>query len=88
MKFKKTILAALMTMVLSQSVMAQTATIGAVAKYDMFNATALHHTDGVDQIGVGLQTQTDDLTISVRADRLQTKEGGSTVYTAGLVYKF
>jgi hypothetical protein len=54
MKFKKTILAALMTMVLSQSVMAQT----------------------------------DDLTISVRADRLQTKEGGSTVYTAGLVYKF
>lgn len=63
-------------------------TIGAVAKYDMFNATALHHTDGVDQIGVGLQKQTDDLTISVRADRLQTKEGGSTVYTAGLVYKF
>ena len=63
-------------------------TIGAVVKYDMFNATALHHTDGVNQIGVGLQKQTDDLTINVRADRLQTKEGGSTVYTAGLVYKF
>lgn len=63
-------------------------TIGAVAKYDMFNATALHHTDGVNQIGVGLQKQTDDLTINVRADRLQTPQGGSTVYTAGMVYKF
>ena len=55
MKFKKTILAALMTMVLSQSVMAQTATIGGS--------------------GMGI---------------LQNEwvKAGSTVYTAGLVYKF
>jgi hypothetical protein len=63
-------------------------TVGAVAKYDMFNATALVHTDGVKQIGVGLQQEKDNLTFNVRADRLQTKEGGSTVYTAGMVYKF
>ena len=63
-------------------------TIGAVAKYDMFNATALHHTDGVNQIGVGIQQEKDNLTFSARADRLQTKEGGSTVYTAGMIYKF
>ena len=35
-----------------------------------------------------LQQEKDNLTFSARADRLQTKEGGSTVYTAGMIYKF
>ena len=63
-------------------------TMGIVAKYDMFNATVLHHTDGVNQIGVGLQQQKDDLTFNIRADRLQTKQGASNVVTASVVYKF
>ena len=64
------------------------ATVGAVAKYGMVNATVLHHTDGVNQYGVGLSKEQGDLTFNVRADRLQTNQGGSNVYTAGLVYKF
>lgn len=64
------------------------ATVGAVAKYGIVNATALHHTDGVNQYGVGLSKEQGDLTFNVRADRLQTNQGGSNVYTAGLVYKF
>jgi len=63
-------------------------TVGAVAKYDMFNATALYHTDGVKQIGVGLQQEKENLTFNIRADRLQTNQGASNVYSAGLVYKF
>jgi len=63
-------------------------TVGAVVKYDMFNATALYHTDGVKQIGVGLQQEKDDLTFNIRADRLETKQGASNVYSATVVYKF
>lgn len=64
------------------------ATVGAVAKYGIVNATVLHHTDGVNQYGVGLSKEQGDLTFNVRADRLETNQGGSNVYTAGLVYKF
>jgi hypothetical protein len=63
-------------------------TVGAVVKYDMFNATALYHTDGVKQIGVGLQQEKENLTFNIRADRLETNQGASNVYSAGLVYKF
>jgi hypothetical protein len=64
------------------------ATVGAVAKYGLFNATALHHTDGVNQLGVGLQKESDKLTFNVRADRLETNQGGSNVYSAGVIYRF
>lgn len=64
------------------------ATVGAVAKYGIANATVLHHTDGVTQYGVGLTKEQGDLTFNVRADRLETNQGGSNVYTAGLIYKF
>jgi len=63
-------------------------TVGAVAKYGMFNATALHHTDGVTQLGVGLSQDKDNLTFNVRADRLETNQGGSTEYGANLIYRF
>jgi hypothetical protein len=63
-------------------------TVGAVVKYDMFNATALYHTDGVKQIGVGLQQEKDDLTFNIRADRLETNQGASNVYSASVIYKF
>lgn len=64
------------------------ATLGAVAKYGMFNATALHYTDGVNQLGVGLTKSTDKVTFNLRADRLETKDGGSNLYTANMVYMF
>lgn len=63
-------------------------TVGAVAKYGMFNATALYHTDGVSQVGLGLQQEKENLTFNVRADRLQTNQGASNVYSANLIYKF
>jgi hypothetical protein len=64
------------------------ATAGAVVKKGIFNATALYHTDGVTQLGVGLSQEKDNLTFNVRADRLETKQGASNVYGANVIYKF
>jgi len=64
------------------------ATVGAIVKYGVFNATALHHTDGVNQYGVGLTKEQGNLTFNIRADRLETSQGGTNVYGANLVYKF
>ena len=64
------------------------ATLGATAKYGMFNATALIHTDGVNQYGVGLTKSTDKVTFNLRADRLETKDGGSNLYTANMILMF
>jgi hypothetical protein len=64
------------------------ATAGAVVKKGIFNATALYHTDGVAQLGVGLSQEKDNLTFNVRADRLETNQGASNVYGANVIYKF
>ncbi len=64
------------------------ATVGAVAKYGIVNATVLHHTDGVNQYGVGLSKEQGDLTFNIRADRLETNQGGSNVYGANVIYRF
>jgi hypothetical protein len=64
------------------------ATAGAVLKKGIFNATALYHTDGVKQLGVGLSQEKDNLTFNIRADRLETNQGASNVYGANVVYKF
>lgn len=64
------------------------ATAGAVLKKGIFNATALYHTDGVKQLGVGLSQEKDNLTFNVRADRLETNQGASNVYGANVIYKF
>ncbi len=61
---------------------------GLQAKYGLFNAQAIYYTDGVAQLGVGLSKDKDNLTVSVRADRLQTSQGASNVYGARLIYKF
>jgi hypothetical protein len=64
------------------------ATAGAVLRKGIFNATALYHTDGVKQLGVGLSQEKDNLTFNVRADRLETNQGASNVYGANVIYKF
>ena len=64
------------------------ATVGAEVKYNIVNATALVHTDGVKQFGLGLEKSKDKFTINVRADRLETKDGGSNLYTANMIYQF
>lgn len=64
------------------------ATLGAEVKYNMLNATLLHHTDGVTQMGVGLEKSTNKVTFNLRADRLETKDGGSNLYTANMIYQF
>ena len=63
-------------------------TVGAQAKYNMFNATVLHHTDGVTQLGAGLEKTAGKATFNIRADRLETKDGGSNLYTANMIYQF
>jgi hypothetical protein len=64
------------------------ATVGAQVKYNIVNATALIHTDGVKQYGLGLEKSLDKVTFNLRADRLETKDGGSNLYTANMVYMF
>lgn len=64
------------------------ATAGVQVKYDIFNATALHHTDGVNQYGAGLGKDKGNLTMNIRADRFENNQGGTNVYSANLVYKF
>lgn len=64
------------------------ATVGAQVKYGMFNATALHHTDGVNQYGAGLTKEKGNLIMNIRADRLENNQGGTNVYSAGLIFKF
>jgi len=64
------------------------ATVGALVKYGIFNSSALHHTDGVNQYGAGLTKEQGDLTFNVRADRFENNLGGTNVYSAGLIYKF
>lgn len=64
------------------------ATVGAVAKYGIANATVLYHTDGVNQYGAGLAKEQGKLTVNVRADRFENNQGGTNVYSANLVYKF
>jgi len=64
------------------------ATAGMVVKNGIFNATALRHSDGVSQYGVGLSKEQDDLTFNIRADRLETSQGGTNVYGANMVYRF
>jgi hypothetical protein len=66
----------------------QFVTAGAQAKYGLFNAQALYYTDGVTQLGVGLSKDKNNLTVSVRADRLQTNQGASNLYGARLIYRF
>jgi hypothetical protein len=66
----------------------QFATVGAQAKYGLFNAQALYYTDGVTQLGVGLSKDKENLTVSIRADRLQTNQGASNLYGARLIYRF
>ena len=61
---------------------------GLQAKYGLFNAQAIYYTDGVAQLGVGVSKDKDNLTVSVRADRLQTAQGGSNLYGARLIYRF
>ena len=64
------------------------ATAGAVLKKGIFNATALYHTDGVKQLGVGLSQEKENLTFNIRADRLETNQGASNVYGANVIYRF
>jgi hypothetical protein len=64
------------------------ATVGAVAKYGVANATVLRHTDGVNQYGVGLTKERGALTFNIRADRLETNQGASNVYGANVIYRF
>ncbi len=64
------------------------ATAGAIVKKGIFNATALYHSDGVKQLGVGLSQDKDNLTFNIRADRLETNQGASNVYGANVIYRF
>ena len=64
------------------------ATVGGTLDLGMVNITALHHTDGVNDVILGIEKETDKLTWNVRAQRSMTEHGDTNSISAGLTIKF
>ena len=64
------------------------ATIGGTVDFGLLDATALRHTDGVNQLSVGLEKQDEDVTFEVRVDKTMTDLGDTTSLSAGISWKF
>ena len=64
------------------------ATVGGTLDIGMVSITALHHTDGVNDVILGIEKETDNVTWNVRAHRSMTDLGSTNAVTAGLVIKF
>ena len=63
-------------------------TIGLRGDLGLVDFTAMHHTDGVNDISLGLEKETDTVTWRVETTRSMTNLGNTNSVTAGLVIKF
>ena len=63
-------------------------TIGLRGDLGLIDFTALHHTDGVNDISLGLEKQTDRVTWRVETIRSMTNLGDTTAISAGLKIQF
>lgn len=63
-------------------------TIGLRGDLGLVDFTAMHHTDGVNDISLGLEKETDKVTWRVEATRSMTNLGDTNSLSAGLVWKF
>lgn len=64
------------------------ATVGGELDLGLLNITALHHTDGVNDVIVSVEKETDKLTWNVRAHRSMTDLGDTNSLSAGISWKF
>ena len=64
------------------------ATIGGQLNAGLLNITALHHTDGVNDVIVGVEKDTDKVTWNISAKRSMTDLGDTNSISAGLKIKF
>jgi len=63
-------------------------TVGLRGDLGLVDFTALHHTDGVNDISLGLEKDTGNVTWRVGATRSMTDLGNTNSVTAGIVVKF
>ena len=64
------------------------ATVGGELSLGLATITALHHTDGVNQFGIGIEKNTDKVTWNLGAERTLTDIGDSNSISAGLAIRF
>ena len=64
------------------------ATVGASIDVGPVNLVALHNTDGVNDISLGIEKATDKVIWSVRANRTMTNLGDTNSVSAGIAIKF
>ena len=63
-------------------------TIGLRGDLGLVDFTAMHHTDGVNDISLGLEKETDSLTWRIQATRSMTDLGNTNSVSAGITLKF
>jgi len=63
-------------------------TVGLRGDLGLVDFTAMHHTDGVNDISIGLEKDTGDVTWRVETTRSMTDLGNTNAISAGLVIKF
>jgi len=64
------------------------ATVGAQLSVGPATLTALHHTDGVNNVSLGIEKTTGKVTWNVKAGRTMTDLGTTNAISAGMVIKF
>ena len=64
------------------------ATVGGTLDLGPVNITALHHTDGVNDLSIGIEKETDRVTWNVKAHRSMTELGDTNSISAGIQIKF
>ena len=63
-------------------------TVGLRGDLGLVDFTAMHHTDGVNDISIGLEKDTGDVTWRIETTRSMTDLGNTNAISAGLVIKF
>ena len=63
-------------------------TIGLRGDLGLVDFTAMHHTDGVNDISIGLEKQTDSVTWRIETTRSMTDLGDTNSVSAGISWKF
>lgn len=64
------------------------ATIGGRLDLGAVNITALHHTNGVNDIMLGIEKETDRVTFNLTANRSMTELGDTNSVRAGVIWRF
>jgi hypothetical protein len=64
------------------------ATIGGRLDIGLVNITALHHTDGVNDVSIGIEKTTGNLTFNATGQKSMTDQGDTSSIRAGIIWRF